>query len=151
MAKQVINNGESGLVVRTKLNENFTELYDDKANTADLATVATTGSYDDLTNKPTIPPAAPVDSVNGQTGVVLLDGEDIPVLQGGPLTVTQAITDLGNTTLQEVTDNGNLTTNPIVTPSVNGAAITSSGAGGNLYLDDNGGNTQLRQAVVVER
>ena len=33
MAKQVINNGESGLVVRTKLNDNFTELYDDKANT----------------------------------------------------------------------------------------------------------------------
>ena len=27
---------------------------EDKANTADLATVATSGSYDDLTNKPTI-------------------------------------------------------------------------------------------------
>ena len=42
----------------------------------------------------TIPLSAPVDSVNGQTGVVLLDGEDIPVIQGGPLTVTQAISDL---------------------------------------------------------
>lgn len=28
MAKQIINNGESGLAVRTKLNSNFTELYD---------------------------------------------------------------------------------------------------------------------------
>ena len=149
MAKQVINvgatpNDGNGDAIRDafiKSNDNFTELYDDKANTSDLATVATTGSYDDLTNKPNIPPAAPVDSVNGQTGVVLLDGEDIPVLQGGPLTVTQAITDLGNTTLQQVTDNGNLTTNPIVTPSINGAAITSSGAGGNLYLDDAGNYT----------
>jgi len=28
MAQQIINNGETGLVVRTKLNDNFTELYD---------------------------------------------------------------------------------------------------------------------------
>ena len=27
MAKQVLNNGETGLVIRTKINENFTELY----------------------------------------------------------------------------------------------------------------------------
>ena len=33
------------------------DLLDDKANTADLATVATTGDYDDLINKPTIPAA----------------------------------------------------------------------------------------------
>lgn len=42
-----------------------------------LSTVATSGSYDDLTDKPTIPSAAPVDSVNGQTGAVLLDKTDI--------------------------------------------------------------------------
>lgn len=30
-----------------------------------------------ILNKPTIPPAAPVDSVNGQTGVVVLDSDDI--------------------------------------------------------------------------
>ena len=59
-----------------------------KANTADLATVATSGSYADLMNKPTIPTVptnvsaftndagyitssgAPVQSVNGQTGAV---------------------------------------------------------------------------------
>ena len=33
------------------------DLLDDKANTADLATVSTTGDYDDLINKPTIPAA----------------------------------------------------------------------------------------------
>ena len=35
------------------------------------------GSYNDLTDKPTIPPAAPVDSVNSQTGAVVLDADDI--------------------------------------------------------------------------
>lgn len=48
-----------------------------KANDADLATVAKSGDYNDLSNRPTIPPAAPVDSVNGQTGVVDLDADDI--------------------------------------------------------------------------
>ena len=45
----------------------------------DLATVATTGSYNDLTDRPTIvpPPVPPVDSVNGQTGVVVLDAADV--------------------------------------------------------------------------
>ena len=35
------------------------------------------GDYDDLTNKPTIPAAAPVDSVNGQTGAVTLEASDV--------------------------------------------------------------------------
>lgn len=32
MSKQIINNGESGLSARTKLNQNFTELYDSSLN-----------------------------------------------------------------------------------------------------------------------
>lgn len=40
-------------------------LLDEKANVADLATVATTGSYDDLTDKPTIPPAAAWGNIAG--------------------------------------------------------------------------------------
>ena len=36
-----------------------------KANTADLATVATTGSYDDLTDKPTIPAAPEWGNISG--------------------------------------------------------------------------------------
>ena len=40
----------------------------DKANKADLATVATSGDYDDLINKPTIP-AAQVQSDWGETGI----------------------------------------------------------------------------------
>ncbi len=41
-----------------------------------LATVATSGSYNDLTNKPTIPTQA-VSSVNGKTGPVVLTEDDI--------------------------------------------------------------------------
>lgn len=43
-----------------------------KANTADLATVATSGSYTDLSDKPTIPtvPSQIVNTFNGQSGAV---------------------------------------------------------------------------------
>lgn len=39
-----------------------------KANSADLAAVATSGSYNDLTNKPTIPAAVTIDATLSQTG-----------------------------------------------------------------------------------
>jgi len=50
---------------------------DSAVQPSDLATVATSGSYNDLADKPTIPAAAPVDSVNTQTGAVVLDADDI--------------------------------------------------------------------------
>lgn len=48
----------------------------EKANTADLADVALSGSYDDLTDKPTIP-TVPVTSVAGRTGDVTLTKSDV--------------------------------------------------------------------------
>ena len=60
-----------------------------KANTADLATVATSGNYSDLSNKPTIP-SVPVQSVNGKTGAVVLDADDV-----GALPDTTTASDLG--------------------------------------------------------
>lgn len=80
-----------------------------KANTADLATVATSGSYADLTNKPTIPTVptnvsaftndahyitasgAPVQSVNGQTGAVTVPDTDTTYtlsMSGNVITLT---------------------------------------------------------------
>ena len=50
---------------------------DQQFQPAQLATVATTGSYNDLADQPTIPAAAPVDSVNGQTGAVSLSVSDL--------------------------------------------------------------------------
>lgn len=66
-----------------------------------------------------------------------LDGTNIELIKNGGITVTQAITDNSNISLQTVTDNGNLTTNAIITPSVNGAALTSSGDG-SKFLDNSG-------------
>lgn len=48
----------------TKINNNFTELYTDKANTSDLAAVATSGDYNDLDNKPTLGTAASADTTD---------------------------------------------------------------------------------------
>lgn len=42
---------------KTYLKDEITSLLNNKANTSDLATVATTGSYNNLSNKPTIPSA----------------------------------------------------------------------------------------------
>lgn len=86
-----------------------------KANSADLASVATSGSYNDLQNKPTIPTVptnvsafnndsgyitsaqAPVQSVNGQTGTVSLS---IPVV---PTNVSAFNNDVGYLTSAPVT------------------------------------------------
>ena len=51
-------------------------VYGDLTGTPTLATVATSGSYNDLSNKPTIP-SVPVQSVNGQTGTVSLNADNI--------------------------------------------------------------------------
>lgn len=53
-------------------NKVITAALNDKADSADLAAVATSGSYNDLSNKPTIP-TVPVQSVNGQTGAVVIE------------------------------------------------------------------------------
>jgi len=47
-----------------------------------------------------------VDSVNGKTGVVVIDGTDVELIAGGGVTVTQAISDLDadvQTRVQSVT------------------------------------------------
>lgn len=78
-----------------------------KANTADLATVATSGDYADLTGKPTIPTVpsnvsaftndanyitasqAPVQSVNGQTGAVTVPNTTYTIsISGNVITLT---------------------------------------------------------------
>ena len=52
-------------------------LADTAVQPGDLGTVATSNDYNDLDNLPTLPGPAPVDSVNGETGVVVLDKSDI--------------------------------------------------------------------------
>ena len=64
--------------------------YVDLSGTPTLATVATSGSYNDLSNTPAIP----VDSVNGQTGVVVLNAGNVGALAPGD-NVSSLINDAG--------------------------------------------------------
>jgi len=109
-------NGQTGDVV-IDLPDAYTKsetnaLLSAKANSADLSDVATSGDYDDLSNKPAIPvvPAnvsaftndagyitsAPVSSVNGQTGAVTLS---IPTV---PTNVSAFTNDAGYLTLSDL-------------------------------------------------
>lgn len=54
-----------------------------KANTADLATVATSGSYTDLTNKPTIPAAITIDGALSTTSTNPVQNKVITTALGG--------------------------------------------------------------------
>jgi hypothetical protein len=67
----VDNTSDAGKPVSTAMQTAL----DDKANTSSLASVATSGDYNDLINTPTI--NYPVDSVNGQTGTVVLPQSDV--------------------------------------------------------------------------
>jgi hypothetical protein len=90
-------------------NKVITTALNSKANTSSLASVATSGSYEDLTNKPTIPTVptnvsaftndahyitsagAPVQSVNGQTGAVTVTDTDTTYslsMSGNVITLT---------------------------------------------------------------
>lgn len=72
-----------------------------KANTSSLATVATSGSYNDLTNKPTIPSAQVNSDWNSTSGVSqILNKPTIPSITGlVPYTGATQDVDLGNNNL----------------------------------------------------
>lgn len=80
-----IDSALSGTSTNPVQNKVITTALNGKADLSDLSTVATSGNYTDLINKPTIPTktsdltndsgfitSAPVTSVNGQTGAVVI-------------------------------------------------------------------------------
>ena len=78
------------------------DLLDDKADTSDLATVATSGDYNDLTNKPTIPSAQVNSDWNATSGVAqILNKPDIPNVSQVANTGTSII--VGSTSYNIVT------------------------------------------------
>lgn len=149
-----------------------------KANTSSLATVATSGDYDDLSNKPTIPaqfnPIAgtnislsgtypnvtfnasggggggSVDSVNGQTGVVVLDADDIDDTSTTNKFVTSDdLTTISNTSGtntgdQTLTGLGGVPT----TRTINGTALSSNIT---LTQDNIGDGTTYKQYSQTEK
>ena len=106
----------------------------------DLATVATTGSYNDLTDKPAIS-APPVDSVNGQTGTVVLDASDV-----GAATAAQGAK--ADSAIQPGTVNPVYFANQAAFPdaTANHGAVAHSHADGAMYFAHGGVWNKLANA-----
>ena len=106
-----------------------------KANTSDLAAVATTGNYNDLSNKPTIP-TVPVQSVNGKTGAVVLTASDVNALPSSTAIPTKT-SDLTNDS-NFVSDSSYVhTDNNFTTALLNKLNGIASGAEVNVQSDWN--------------
>lgn len=77
-----------------------------KANIADLAPVAISGSYNDLYNKPIIPGPQINSDWNATTGPAeILNKPTIPTVNNSTITIKQGGTTKGSFTLNQTTDN----------------------------------------------
>ena len=119
-----INNGDSGLVSRTNINEAMKTVEVDGTTITGDGTVA----------NPLVSNGGAVDSVNTKTGVVVIDGTDVELVDGGGVTVTQAVSDLDS-------DKADLNGAALTSASINGVTPIDSGSGSSLYLDDAGNYT----------
>lgn len=146
--------GTSGVV---NLGNVLTEHQDisGKANSADLATVATSGSYNDLSNKPTIPAAQVNSDWNASSGVAqILNKPTIPTV---PTALSAFTDDLGSNPTH--THSQYLTSAPVT--SVNGqtgavsltipAAVTESTVSGWGFTKNTGnvGSTTVNSIVTL--
>ena len=108
---------ESGTLVSVGATKAQGVLAQSAVQPGDLATVATTGSYNDLSDKPSDTGNSPVDSVNGQTGAVVLDAADVGAattaqgaladssIQAGD-NISELVNDAGFITVEEVPPGG---------------------------------------------
>lgn len=112
-----------------------------KANSADLATVATSGDYDDLTNKPTIPAAQVNSDWNASSGVAQILNKPTNVSaftnDAGYLTQHQSLSNYytKSETDAELADKQDvLTAGTGITIDANNV-ISATGGGGGDYVD----------------
>lgn len=83
---------------------------------SNLATVATTGSYDDLLDKPTIPEAQVNSDWNAVSGVAeILNKPTIPTVNDSTITLTQNGTSVGSFTTNSATNQTIGFTTPVIT------------------------------------
>jgi hypothetical protein len=93
------------VIVNTKtaiLNPNgflFSEIKDENGNSFTDEDALNSFLFANTGFNPASGGSGAVDSVNGKTGVVVLDGTDIELLNGGGVTVTEAIVDLSDETV----------------------------------------------------
>lgn len=112
-----------------------------KANSADLATVATSGSYADLTNKPTIPTVDQTysaSSANAQSGVAVAEAIATVTTQSiGAIPTTQKGANGG---VAELDSNGKVPSTQLpsfvddVIEVANYAALPATGESGKIYV-----------------
>lgn len=96
-----------------------------------FSTVATSGSYNDLINKPTIP-TVPVDSVNGKTGAVVLNASDVGALASNTTYVSSvngssgAVTVTVPTKTSDLNNDSGFLTSAVTTFNGQSGAVTYS-------------------------
>ena len=116
-----------------------------KANTADLATVATSGSYNDLSNKPTIPDAqvqANWNETNSSSKAYIKNKPTIPTV---PTTLSSFTDDLGSSPTH--THSQYLTSHQDISGKANTSLSNLNSTGNNLVntaLDTNDNTTRLK-------
>ncbi|MDC0009165.1 hypothetical protein OAE03_01530 [Winogradskyella sp.] len=111
--------------------------YTNKVKSVDIPNPAEEKFRADDANEIKVVVNSNADDIEANTATLnALDGTNIELIKGGGIYLDTAIVSLQNLSLQDVTDNGNLTTNPIIAPSINGAAITSSGDGSSYLAND---------------
>lgn len=98
---------------------------------SNLATVATTGSYDDLLDKPTIPEAQVNSDWNAVSGVAeILNKPTIPTVNDSTITLTQNSSSVGSFTTNSSTSQTINFTTPVITMQT-----TDPGEGATLATD----------------
>jgi hypothetical protein len=101
-----------------------------KVNTSSLATVATSGSYSDLSNKPTIPAAQVNSDWNASSGVAqILNKPSIP----SAVTFKVNGTNAGSQTTVNLAAGSNVTVTDNGTGTITIASTASGGGGGTTY------------------
>ena len=134
---------------QTALDGKATSAQGAKADTAvqpgDLHAVATSGSYNDLGDKPTIPPAAPVDSVAGETGAIsaaalraAINVEDGATADMTPTEILAAVESESGRAIADLADKSNVlekNNTTAFTPAADYEPATKK------YVDDNAGSS----------
>lgn len=120
--------GKGSALTHEELDANFTNLNTNKAETSSLATVATSGSYTDLSSKPTIP-----------THTSNLTNDSGFVTSAGNAFTTIAVSGQSDVVADSSTDTLTLVagTNITLTTDASGDSITIAASGGSSYGDAN--------------
>lgn len=160
-AKLTIGTGATNAAAGNHTHSNYLTTHQDisgKANTADLATVATSGSYNDLTNKPTIPSAVTVDSSLSTTSTNPVQNKVVNSALSGKASISHThtkseISDFPSSMTPSSHTHGNITNDgkvgttaslPLITTT--GGAVTTGSFGSSAGTFCQGNDSRLSNA-----